>query len=203
MRHLTFYLTLFIVLLGATPVFAQSEPPPPPPPSPDYFPERWREYVFEQDNVKFRFPVEPRVTTSSTNESFGTVKSQNYHRQSFLVLDLTVNEFPAGTDFEKVMPAKELLEKMRDAGLAEVKEFSPKVIKESDITVDGHPGKFLHVETSNGKSIRAKFFVVKNRMYFSYAEVNKGEKHGFNYENDFEKVAMGFLDSIKLVSADK
>jgi hypothetical protein len=31
-------------------------------------------------------------------------------------------------------------------------------------------------------------------------DVKKGEKHGFNYENDFEKVAMAFLDSVRLVS---
>ncbi|MCA1620042.1 MAG: hypothetical protein LC795_12165 [Acidobacteria bacterium] len=204
MRRLTFFLTLaFVALLAANSANAQADPPPPPPPVPDYSPQRWKEYVYEQDNVRFRFPVEPKIKTTSTNESFGTVMSRSYRRESFLVLELTVNEYPADIDFEKAMPSKELLEKMRDAGLAEVKDVNPKVIRESDITVDGHAGKFLHVETSNGQSIRLKFFVVKNRMYFSYAEVRKGQKHGTNYENDFEQVAMGFLDSIRLVSAGK
>jgi len=131
------------------------------------------------------------------------VTSRSYRRESFLVLELSVHEYPAAIDFEKAMPSKELLEKMRDAGLAEVKGVNPKVIKESDITVDSHAGKFLHVETSNGQSIRFKFFVVRRRLYFSYAEVRKGQTHGFNYENDFEKVGMAFLDSIRLVSAGK
>lgn len=35
------------------------------------------------------------------------------------------------------------------------------------------------------------------------AEVKKRERHGINYENDFEKVAMDFLDSVKLLSPKK
>lgn len=203
MRHLTFYLTLFALLLAAaTSANAQSDPPPPPPPSPDYSPRSWKEYVYEQDNIKFRFPAEPKVTTTRTDRPSGTVTNRSYRRDSFLVLELLVGEFPAGVDFEKG-PVRELLNQMRDVGLKGVREANPKIIKESDVEVDGHPAKFLHVETGDGKTIRAKYFVVKNRMYFCYVEVRKGERHGHNFENDFEAVAMGFLDSIGLAAPVK
>lgn len=204
MRRLPIYLTLFVLLLGAASVRAQGgpPPPPPPPPSPDYFPEQWKEYVYEVDNVRFRFPVEPEVTTASTNESFGTVTNRHYRRRSFVRMQLSVHEFPAHADFE-AEGAKGLLAQMVEASLAEIKDENPKVIKESDITVDGHAGKFLHIETGSGKSIRYKFFLVRNRMYNSYAEVKKGARHGHNFENDFEKVAMGFLDSIRLAAPAK
>jgi hypothetical protein len=200
-RHLFFCLTLFAVLFCAAPAFAQSEPPPPP--APDYFPDRWKEYVYEQDDVKFRFPVEPKVTATTTNESFGTVTRRTYSRESFIQMSLQVATFPAAANFEKGEATKGLLKQMRDAGLNEVKATNPRIIKESDITVDGHPGKFMHLESDDGKTVRIKFFVVRNRLYFSFTEAKTGPKHGLNFDNDFEKVTMTFLDSIRLVSADK
>jgi hypothetical protein len=202
MKYLPIYLTLVMVLFGAASASAQTEPPPPPPPAPDYFPERWKEYVYENDGVKVRFPAEPKISSSVTKEPYGEVTTRKYHHQSFVTLDLSVTELPPDVNLE-TLPSKELLEKMKDGGLSEVKELNPRIVKESDVTVDGYPAKFMQVETGDGKIVRCKFFVVKNRMYFMSAEVKKGERHGLNYENDFEKVAMGFLDSIKLLSPKK
>jgi hypothetical protein len=103
-------------------------------------------------------------------------------------------------DFEKMMPAKELLDKMQAGGLDEIKRYNPRVVKQADVTVGGHQGRFMQVESDSGTVARIKFFFVKNRLYYGYAEVKKGERHGLNFENDFEKVAMGFLDSLGLVS---
>lgn len=98
------------------------------------------------------------------------------------------------------MPVKETLAKLRDDGLVEIKEYNPKVIKESDVIVDGCSAKFMQVETSRGDVTRIKYFVVKNRMYYLFAAVKKGDKHGINFENGFEKPAIAFLDSIKLTA---
>lgn len=197
MKYPTAYLLLIIVLFGATSASAQSVPPPPP--APDYFPQSWKEYVYETDGVKIRFPKEPEITASSVDVSYGEVTTLKYHHHSFIELELAVTEFPSTINLEDT-PVEDLMETLRDGGLAEIKEFNPKIIKESDIMVDGYAAKFMQIETSNGKVVRCKFFVAKNRMYFLSAEVKKGEKHGVNYENDFEKVAMGFLDSVKLIS---
>jgi hypothetical protein len=45
-----------------------------------------------------------------------------------------------------------------------------------------------------------KIFVVKNKLYLAYAISKKGDRHGFNWENDFEVPAMGFLDSLHLIA---
>ena len=67
--------------------------------------------------------------------------------------------------------------------------------------MDGHAGKFMKVETNDGMVVRSKYFAVKNRLYIAYAISKKGDRHGFNWENDFEIPAMAFLDSIRLASA--
>lgn len=198
MRHTHFCLALLLLLLGASSASAQVEPPPPM--SPDYFPEHWKEYVYEKDGVKFRFPAEPKVT--SEKDASGTITTHGYRRQSFIDLYLAVNEFPAGSVFETI-PPEQYLRETRDSILTGFKDLSVKVIREADTTVDGHPAKFMHIETSNGGVLRLKFFPVKNRLYFMSAEVRKGAKHGLNYENDFEKLAMAFLDSVSLVPSAK
>lgn len=200
MRRTHFWLALLVLVLGASSAAAQAGPPPPPPPAPDYFPEKWKEYVYEKDGVKFRFPAEPEVT--SGKDDSGTVTTRGYRRRSFVDLYLAVNEFPPGSVFETLSPEKYIRE-TRDGILAGLKDFSPKVIREADTAVGGHPAKFLHIETGDGRVIRLKFFPVKNRLYFMSAEVRKGAKHGVNYENDFEKVTMAFLDSVGLVPPDK
>ena len=71
---------------------------------------------------------------------------------------------------------------------------------QEDVFVDGHPAKFLKVETNNGLVMRWKIFAVKNKMYTAYAITKKGVRHGFNWENDFEIPAMGFLDSLHMIA---
>ena len=44
-----------LILFAVTVVRAQS---PPPPPAPDYFPENWKEYIYEIDNMRVRFPAD-------------------------------------------------------------------------------------------------------------------------------------------------
>jgi hypothetical protein len=183
-----------VVFLGAISASAQ---PPPPPPALDYFPQKWKEYPYEADNMRVRFPAEPKLTTKTQAISFGTETSRVYSHRSFIELNLSVYEYAPAVDFEKT---PDILRRIREAGLAKIGDFSPQIIKEADIIIDGYAGKFIHLEANNGEVLRCKFFVTKNRMYFMYASVKKGAKHGVNYENDFEKVAMGFLDSLRLIT---
>lgn len=201
MKFLTVFFALIIFMFAASPAPAQDDDPPPP--SPVYFPQNWKEFTYENDGVKFRFPANPALATSTEDTSRMKVITRKYTWQSFIAMELWVVEYPADINLEEFKPVKETLQELRRIALDKVKATNSKFIKESDITVDGHAGKFMHLENSAGEVLRLKFFLVKNRMYYAFAAVKKGEKHGFNYENDFEKVAMGFLDSIKLIQPKK
>lgn len=196
MRFPIIFFALTFAFLGATPTFAQTSPPPPP--APDYSPENWKEFTFENDNVKIRYPKQPTLTTR-TEESSG-VAIRNYVHASFIRLVLSVNEYPSNVNLEEALPTKDLFLKLREGMLANIARFDPRIIKEYDTSVSGYPAKFMHVEGNNGDVVRTKFFVVKNRFYILMTSVKKGATHGSNYENDFEKVAMGFLDSVQLIT---
>ena len=189
---------LLVAFCGATSSFAQTTPAPPPPPIPDYSPESWKEFTFENDNVKIRYPKQPTLTTVDKDSS--GVAIRNYVHASFIRLVLSVNEYPSTVNLEAVLPTKDLFLKLREGMLANIARFDPHIIKEYDTSVSGYPAKFMHVEGSNGDVVRTKFFVVKNRFYILMTSVKKGSKHGSNSENDFEKVAMAFLDSVQLTS---
>ena len=191
-------LLLFAAFLSlfAIPVLAQL---PPPPLAPDYNPKGWKEYSFENDNVRFIFPAEPKVTETTTGTDDTKKLTRTYERASFLSLGLTVTEFLSGQDMEAKSKEMDLIQKMHDAGIERLKDRDPKIIKDSDITVDGHPGRFFQVETNDGFVTRVKFFLVKNRAYFAFVGVKKGERHGINDENDFEIPAMAFLDSVRMI----
>ena len=190
-----FRLVCLIVLFVAAFSSLSAQAPPPPPPAPDYDPKLWKEYSFAADNVRFRFPVEPKRVESTT----GTSKrpSVTFSRQSFIYFDVTVTTFPESLD--KPGDKKGLLDAGVNGMLSRIQNAEPKVLAQQDVSVDGYPARFLKVETKDGLLIRVKFFAVENKLYIALAVSEKGKRHGFNWENDFEIPAMAFLDSVHLV----
>ena len=186
-------LLLTFVCLSASLVLAQEAPPPPPPAAPDYSPDSWKEYSFKEENVKFRFPVEPKKTESTDGKGF------RFERRSFMDFSLEVSE--AGIDVGTNQDSQKKYLILISMTLEEsAKEDGTKILKNEDTTVDGHPEKFFIMETKDGYLTRAKIFVLRDKIYSAESSVKKGARHGFNWENDFEKPAMAFLDSVRLIS---
>jgi hypothetical protein len=181
-------------VLFAIPVIAQQSSTPPPP-VPDYSPKIWKEYSFADDNVRFKFPVEP---TRKDDTFSGDSPSHVYYRKSFMEFYLSVVTAPPNQDLESA--GSIVLNAARDGAIESLKDPAAKIVKDEDAEVDGHRGKFVQVETSKGFVHRMKFFAVKNKMYIAITSVEKGKRNGFNWENDFEIPAMGFLDSIRLIN---
>ena len=175
-------------------VSAQKGNPPPPPPdvAPDYTPETWKEYSYPQDNLRFRFPDEPQITESAKD-------GRTYVRQSFMTFTLSVSEAGIDVGHDKEQQQRYLI--LISMTLEKNFESSgAKLLKSEDITLDGDPAKLFVFESKDGILSRAKVFVVKDKVYSAEVDVKKGERHGVNSGNDFEKPAMAFLDSIHLIS---
>jgi hypothetical protein len=192
---LRFSLVLIALLLTAS-LSALAQAPPPPDMAPDYAPKLWKEYSFADDNVRFRFPAPPERVVGTT----GAAKrpSRTYTRESFMYLDLTVIDFTG--DLGKVVDKKALLDGGVKGMLDGIKKLDPKILVEEDVSVDGSPGRFLKIDTKSGLLLRVKFFSVDNKLYIAQAIVKKGERHGTNWEDDFEIPTMAFLDSLHLIA---
>ena len=151
------------LILFAVPVLAQQLGDPPLP-VPDYNPKGWKEYSFEKDKVKFRFPVEPKPV-ETTSGTVTKLPGRIYQRDSFMTFSLMALEGPSGTDIESKTG---LILKMRDAYLEQIKSGDPKVIKDLEITVDGHSGRFIHVETNDGYYHCFKCYKSINNRFHSF-----------------------------------
>lgn len=73
-----------------------------------------------------------------------------------------------------------------------------RIVKEKAVTIDGYPGYFTHVESSKGW-VRMQQIVVGKRVYTIVVEGRKGRANELEGKDDFEKVAMGFINSFKLI----
>jgi len=164
----------------------------PPPAAAEYSPKSWKEYTYEDDHLRFRFPIEPIKEETVT----GAVKAPTHKfkngASSFLYLRLDVISWPSDSGLD----GKLMVKAMEEGILAGMKSVEPKVIKNEETNIDGNPGKFIHVETNDGRVVRYKIFFAGTRSYAATVVVGKGKRHGFNWENDFEVPAMAFLDSI-------
>ncbi len=106
-------------------------------------------------------------------------------------------QYPA--EIEKQSTIKDFLDELRDGSLAAVAAGKPKLVSETDITLNGHPGRILQVEFANNSVVRFKWIAVKDRVYFLYIITPKGRKNVMGAENDYEKIATTFMDSFRLL----
>jgi len=183
-------LLMVFVCISAIAAAAQEDSPPAPP---EYEPQSWKEYSYKEDNVRFRFPAEPQVTNNQAK------KERSYKRNSFMSFELTVSD--AGIDVGKDSRKQRMFLTLVSMSLDEViKNSGGKLIKREEVTVDGSPAIFIHHESTDGLVTRAVLFALKDKLYAAQVEVKKGRGHGIIWENDLEKPAMAFLDSIHLIS---
>ena len=179
------YLLLFISASYMTaPVVTKSQGPPPP--ARDYFPDKWDEYTSEQGRFRIRFPGKPTEEFSPVGVHFLSYAGLLNYRVSY------VDEPELSDD---PVSAKRYLQETKSATLELTKISGERIVSERTVTVDGHPGYFSHVESATGW-IRSQEVVVGKRVYTMIVE---GRKDALAGKNDFEKVALAFINSFKLI----
>ena len=70
------------------------------------------------------------------------------------------------------------------------------VIKNEEVSIAGHPARFLQVETQ-ADVVRVTWVVVQDRVYYQFVAAPK-HQNALESENGYQKLAMGFLDSFEL-----
>ena len=187
---------IILWLLSVISVSAQQGDPPSA--VPDYSPNSWSEYSYPVDNIKFRFPVKPVIEESSLEAGGKKLDTRLYKRGSFIKFSLAVTDQGTRKMEENIKKSDDFLDILVEASVG-----TNKLVKKEHKSVDGVPGMFFVFETASGVLVRSKLFVLGTKIYVAGTEVKKGERHGFNWENDFEVPAMAFLDSIHIIDPKK
>ena len=200
MRRILYFHLMLLVLIGSSvDGTAQRKKPAKgsaPQSAADYFPERWKEFSPEDGTFKILFPGTPKESTADENFSPDRYPTYYASYKSFLSYVAMYIEYDG--DIENPASANETFDRARDKIISVSARFkeSPRIIKEEDVSVEGHPGRFLLVDLANDKFVWHKFIIVKNRFYFLQVEMLKGNPRA---GSDYEKIAMRFLNSFRLL----
>ena len=188
-QSLNLFLSISLIAPFCTTVLAVKKAQEPPPPARDYFPDKWDEYTSDQGRFRIRFPGKPREEFSSVGVHFLSYSGLLDYRVSY-VDESELTDDPSS--------AKRYLQETKSATLELAKISGERIIKERDVTIEGHPGYFVHTESKTGWA-RSQEIVVGKRVYTIIVEGRMGQSQALAAKNDFEGLALAFINSFKLI----
>ena len=189
------FLMIMIVLLASAHFIAAhaQDPPPPPPPAKDYFPKTWDEYSFPAGKFRIRFPQKP-IERTTTEDGF-QVNSVEYNG----LIAYRVSYVDFGVPIDDPQKVKEMLQRMKTAALNSIQDKGVRIITDREVAVDGHAGVFVHVEVGAKEVIRMQWIPAGSRLYTISTTSRKGSPQELEGKDDFEKIAIGFIDSFHVM----
>lgn len=204
MKNILSVLILLMILSAGsiTGIARQSSsgpPPPPPPPAPDYAPRLWKEFSSAEGRFKVLLPGTPTASEQKEATQLGELVVHSFHYEGVTAYDLMYVEFPANINVEDPAVFKKSYEDMRNGMLSNISQANPRIVKETDFSLDNCPGKFLHLDLGAYGTIRLKFIAVKNRVYSISVASRKAQQGVMGSDNDYEEIAMTFLNSFQIV----
>jgi len=195
MKIQKYILIVLISFTGIAPVIAQEKKPAlPASPQTKIDSPAGTEYVSPAGRFKIRFPGVPQEFAGTHDAKLGKIASH------FVMLNTDVTHVVNYTDYpmniEQPQLVKGFLDNARDGGLARVAKEEPRILAESDVSVEGHPGRFVRVELKGDAILRHKLVVVGNRLYV----LSVGTPKRPEAQAEYEKRATAFFDSFKLMN---
>ena len=187
---------VFLFLISIAASAQRTRPADPPPPADDYSPRRWKDFSSREGGFRVLMPGNPQVYDSTQKTPNGDVVMHWTRYNGVISQDVMYIDTPANVEDASIV--KGIFDDMRDSALANAADGKPRVINESDWPVDGHPGRFLRIELVDNTVLRIRFVAVKNRVYTLIAGSRKAEPNVMGSENDYQEIAMAFLDSFHL-----
>ena len=187
-RALTLFLSMLLMFAPSLIAPAQ-EPQSATLPATDYFPDKWNEYTSEQGRFRIRFPGKPKEEFSPTGVQFLSYTGFLEYRVSY-------------TDEEELsdnlQSAKQYLEDAKAASNAIAQMGNERIVKQEEVKIEGYPGLFTYVEGKKGW-VRDLQLVVGKRVYTIVVEGRLARANELEGKDNFEKLAMGFIKSFKLI----
>jgi hypothetical protein len=180
-------LFLSMLLMFAAALVAPAQEPQSPPR--DFSPDKWDEYTSEQGRFKIRFPGTPKEEPGKLGAHFVSYSGFLDYRVSY------VDEPELSDNLES---AKRYLREMKAVTNAIATLGNERIVKEEEVTIDGYPGNFTYVQSTKGW-IRDLQIVVGKRVYTIIVEGRLAQANELEGKDNFEKPAMAFINSFKLV----
>ena len=134
----------------------------------------------------------PREFEETDETSVGTLVSHTVLFVKDIVESVSYRDYPANLELPNLI--KRVLDDARDRGLARFAKAEPHILSETDVSVDGHPGRLVRVEVKD-QILQFKILVVTTRTYLLMLGTPKLP----SAKSEHEKLATRFFDSFKLM----
>lgn len=147
----------------------------------------WEKFSSSQGAFSVLMPGTPTEQIRTANTAFGSIDVHMYLlEQTDVVYMVAYSDYP-NTVVQGRTPDM-ILDGARDGAVANAQG---KLLRELIISLDGHEGRELHIETAGGKAtIKARIFIVGRRLYQEMVLTPKEETFSTNVNK--------FLDSFTL-----
>ena len=168
MKHLarTIFLLSALGLLNAGAGIAQVTPettrvkPVGPLATPEVDPKSWKEFSSTDGRFAAQFPGTPRATTETVNVSGGQLEVRIFQLQTFAEYSVIYSDYPAAPSSAEA--AARILDTIVKGAARAV---NATLLSETEISIEGHPGRLLKERLPGGSILRAKFYLVGRRLY--------------------------------------
>ena len=165
----------------------------------DNYPQTWREFATRTGGFKVKLPGLPEK--ERREQIVGgqkiTLSLLSYGAASPIQYSITYGDYPQ--DLTTPEAVKSFLEAARDRGLSAARRTGTKNLSESEITVDGAPGKLLKFDPASNQTLRVKLILAGQRLYEVMVITPKEEAKVPEGGSSYEQIALSFLDSFHLL----
>jgi TonB family protein len=190
---------LFLLILtgSLSPCLAQtnkSAGEQPPGPDGEFNPASWKEYFSAEGRFSILFPGTPQEGVHSVDVQGGQLKIHVHNLKAYAEYGVIYADYPIPVGDPRV--AKQVLDNGAKGGAAEV---NAELLSMTEISIDGHPGRLLRERLPSGSILKAKMYLVGQRLYQIAVTMPKAETDA-DSGNAHEKLADKFLDSFKIVA---
>ena len=192
-KHLLTALTFFACAIGG--IAQQQAPITSPASSAATIP---KEYVSTDGRFKVLFPAKPNEIHETIDSPMGKVPFHMLICPFTSTVSYHVFYMDYPIDLEQAGLVKKALDSARQGSLSRIAKEDPHIVEESDISIDGHAGRFLRIELKGDAVARMRYFVVGNRVYVVGLGSPKQNPKVVEPANDYETIATRFMDSFKI-----
>jgi hypothetical protein len=154
----------------------------------------WKEFLSKEGKFKILFPVGPKKLSLTQKSVEGTIL-YTIRYKSLIIYEATWVDYPV--EIESPDTRNETLDDVETGGLSALAQKNPRVIKKEEISVDGHPGRFLQVELRDNTVIHMNLIPIKRRLYYLAITTPKPHRNAKGLKINYERIASNYLDSFK------
>lgn len=163
----------------------------------EHNPDAWKIYSSTQGRFAIMFPGTPVEADKSYDTPNGRMDARDYVVMASAEYSVFYTDFALDLEQDSAERTK-FFDHMRDRVVA---DFNAKVLTETVISLDGHPGRMMKLAAPDGSITRSRSYAVGKRLYQLAVTTSKsfGAPDGSWFE---ESWATKFFDSFKLAKPE-